>query len=136
MTNTILINIIRAIYQKNNGIAPDTKSLESIVEIVESNGLVTSDKIPSWFLDLWNSILKQQATEKRYFLMSEIIDSDDVYIANFLAEISEILNIDYENYGEGITMKFIHLGIDIFICMEGGNGGCFYQIQAINSINS
>jgi hypothetical protein len=40
--------------------------------------------------------------------------------------------MNYENYGEGIVMKFEPLNLDVFICLEGGPSTCFYQIQLLN----
>jgi hypothetical protein len=40
--------------------------------------------------------------------------------------------MNYENYGKGIVMQFEPLNLDVFICLEGGEGTAFYQIKVLN----
>ncbi|MFB2977696.1 hypothetical protein [Microseira sp. BLCC-F43] len=131
MSNSTLTKIIVELYQKLNSEEPNIAIKESIHEMVESNGLGSYNNIPSWFLDFWQNILNKKPTEKVQFLMSEIVNSD-ADIINFMAELADIINMNYENYGEGIVMKFETLNLDAFICLEGGPSTCFYQIKLLD----
>ena len=131
MSNSNLTSIIIELYQKLNSEDPNIAIKESIHEMVEGNALDSSNNIPSWFIDFWEDILNEKTTDKVYFLFSEIVNPD-ADIINFLAELADVIDMNYENYGEGIVMKFEPLNLDVFICLEGGPSTCFYQIQLLN----
>ncbi|MEH2074782.1 MAG: hypothetical protein V7K57_10385 [Nostoc sp.] len=127
---SIIINLFKKLY----GMEPTTNVIESIHQIVESNGLGSSSAIPNWFIDFWQSILNQKTTNKEYFLISEIVNKN-TDIINFLAELTDVIDMNYENYGEGIVMDFKPLNLNVFICLEGGASTCFYQIKNSGSKN-
>ena len=131
MSNSNLTSIIIDLYQKLNSEEPNIAIKESIHEMVEGNGLDSSNNIPSWFIDFWEDILNEKTTDKVQFLISELVNSD-ADIINFLAELADVIDMNYENYGEGIVMKFETLNLDVFICLEGGPSTCFYQIKLLN----
>jgi len=131
MSHSNLTSIIIEFYQKLNSEEPNIAIKESIHEMVEGNALDSSNNIPSWFIDFWEDILNEKTTDKVYFLFSEIVNPD-ADIINFLAELADVIDMNYENYGEGIVMKFEPLNLDVFICLEGGPSTCFYQIQLLN----
>lgn len=128
MTDSTLKNIVIELYEKINDVEADSNVRAEIDEIIASNDLDNSDKIPQWFLDFWNSIIKRINVEKNYFLTDDILNSEGDII-NFLAELADLIDMNYENYGEGITMKFRPLSKEAFICLEGGAGVCFYEIK-------
>ncbi len=97
--------------------------------MVEGNALDASDNVPAWFIDFWENILNEKTTDKVQFLTRELVNPD---IINFLAELADVMDMNYENYGEGIVMQFEPLNLDLFICLEGGLSTCFYQIKLIN----
>jgi hypothetical protein len=131
MSNSNLTSLIIDIYQKLNSVEPNTAIKESIHEMVESNALDSSHNIPSWFIDFWEDILNEKITDKVQFLFSEVVNAD-ADIINFFAELADVIDMNYENYGEGIVMKFEPLNLDVFICLEGGPSTCFYQIKLLN----
>jgi len=124
------------LYQKLNDKEPDFAIQESIQEMVEGNALDSSDNVPSWFIDFWENILHEKTTDKVQFLSRELVNSDAADIINFLAELADVIDMNYENYGEGIVMQFETLNLDVFICLEGRPSTCFYQIQLINQNKS
>lgn len=131
MNNSTLTSIIIELYKKLNSEEPNIAIQESIYKMVESNGLGSANNIPSWFLEFWENILNKKTTDKVQFLMSELISSEPDII-NFLAELADVIDMNYENYGEGIIMIFKALNLNIFICLEGGPATCFYQIQFLD----
>jgi hypothetical protein len=133
MTDSLLTNMTLELYRKLKSVEPEEKVIEAINEMVESNGLAETENVPFWFLDLWQSILNETSTEKIFFLMSEIVGGKGD-VVNFLAELADVIEMNYDNYGEGIEMVFDSLRIRAFISMEGGGGTGFYQIQFVNDI--
>lgn len=130
MSNSNLTNIIIELYQKLNSKEPKIAIKDSIHEIVESNALDSSDNIPSWFIDFWEDILNEKTTDKVQFLIRELVNPE-ADIINFLTELADVIDMNYENYGEGIVMQFEPLNLDVFICLEGGPSTCFYQIKSL-----
>lgn len=132
MSNSNLTSIIIELYKKLNSEEPNIAIKESIQEMVEGNALDSPNNIPSWFIDFWEDILNEKTTDKVQFLSRELVNSDAPDIINFLAELTDVIDMNYDNYGEGIVMQFEPLNLDVFICLEGGPSTCFYQIKLLN----
>jgi hypothetical protein len=131
MSNSNLTSIIIELYKKLNSEEPNIAIKESIQEMVEGNALDSPNNIPSWFIDFWEDILNEKTTDKVQFLFSELFHPE-ADVINFLAELADVIDMNYENYGEGIVMQFEPLNLDVFICLEGGPSTCFYQIKLLN----
>jgi len=125
MTDSLLANMTIELYRKLKSVEPEARATAAIQEIVKSNGLAETQDIPSWFLDLWQSILNGSSTKKS-FLLSEIVGRKGD-VTNFLAELADVIEMNYDNYGEGTEMVFDSLRIRAFISMEGGNGTGFFR---------
>ena len=121
MEENKLKEVVVEIANKENKNKPD---LSLIQEILENNDLGTNEKIPEWILNFFESILKKETTERVSFDF-RIDGKGDIY--NFLAELEDILEIDIDDYGEGIEMRFNNLGMYGFISFEGDT----YQVRKL-----
>lgn len=127
-----MLQMFLKLYEKLNKVKPDAKAQELIQEAINSNNLDSPENIPQWFLDFWRKVIGEQTMEKQYFMASDILNTD-VDLINFLAELADVIDMNYDNYGEGITITFKPLHLNAFICMEGGPGVCFYEIKSIDN---
>ncbi|MBD2767940.1 hypothetical protein IC235_08540 [Hymenobacter sp. BT664] len=132
MGNLNLASIVIELYQKLKGEEAGIDIKESIYEIIEGNALDLPINVPPWFMDFWKNILNKNTTNKINFLSKELVNTN-ADIINFLAELASVIDMNYENYGEGIVMRFEALNLDVFICLEGGPSTCFYRIKLLNS---
>ncbi|HLM53362.1 MAG TPA: hypothetical protein VK325_07215 [Pseudoxanthomonas sp.] len=130
MSNVNLTGIFVELYRKLKGKEPTIAFKESIQEIVENNALESSDNIPAWFIKFWEDMLSGKTGEVRFLFRDLFHPEADV--VNFMAELANVIDMNYENYGEGIVMQFEPLNLDVFICFEGGPSSCFYKIRLLN----
>jgi hypothetical protein len=114
MSSLSLISIIIELYQKLNGKEPNMSIKESIQEMIEGNALDLPNNTPSLFIGFWENILNGNTTGKIEFLFKELVNPN-ADIINFLTELADVIDMNYENYGEGIIMQFEPLNLDVFM---------------------
>lgn len=122
------------LYEQINGEYPDDKTSHLFREIIVDNGLDNDEAAPEWFLSLWRALVNGTKVERTYFNIDEILAHNGVDIVNFLAELSEMIDIGYENYGEGIVMNLKPSEVKVFISFEGPCGKCFYEIDILPDV--
>lgn len=131
-TTKALEQLLVQIIEELQGEKLDKHQLAALRDILENNGLDRDEHVPDWFTTLWSRILLGQAVEKSYFPLRELFGGE-VDIVNFLAELSDLIDMEYENYGEGIEMNIEQLNAQVFISLEGKGDNGFYHLAPIDS---
>lgn len=116
MVRTLVISLVELANQKV--ISEEGKQL--IDTWLEENDLLDEQRVPEWFIHLLVAITERRETDKTYYKTAET-DGD---VFNLLAELSEILVAEWDDYGEGIEIYFPHLDLNVFISRESD----FYRV--------
>ena len=113
-----------AIHSANFGRCDETERV--ISEILFDYDLEDDDKMPDWFLKLVDRLLAKKEIEFEF----ESVGSE---IASVLAELEEELGWQVDDYGEGIVIDFLKMGLRVEISREhrlaNGEGGCSCSIS-------
>ncbi|MBO0591276.1 hypothetical protein I2486_07625 [Cellulophaga sp. E16_2] len=116
----MLESLIIDLFEKVNRKTITQENIDIIVTLLEENNLDDVTMVPIWFTDLFKSIL-QQENVPRTFYRREIHQGD---ITNFLAELEELINAEWNDCGEAVEVFFPN--INMFVCIS--SEGNFYEI--------
>lgn len=97
---------------------------KELEEIISSNELDIDRNVPSWLLDFFTAILEGRETGRVKYSLNKNESGD---VINFLAELEEILEADWDDYGEGIEIVFPKLKMYGHISRESG----LYEVRGI-----
>ncbi len=85
-------------------------------KLLEADGFDIEKDIPNWLIHFFLSIqTKKEIYEKFRFQNSKTCDPFDL-----IEELSNLINFEYTNNGEDLTMKFKNLRIEGYISIESG----------------
>lgn len=125
MNNSTLLKLLVGLAEVQHNKEVDNDLEKQLYEMIYSNDLEEDEFVPSWLFDIFNAVLHQQSIEKTYFEFDKSKYGD---VINFLAELEDVIDIEYDDYGEGMTFKFSKINMYVFINREGRN---FYTIKKV-----
>ena len=117
----MLKNTTIKFYEVVNGEAASSSIQDLINNLIEENDLESSDKVPTWLLRWMNGVINQETINRTSYRY----DPSQGDISNFIAELEDLINADWNDYGEAVEVKFTNLGIQACISTEGN----FYEIS-------
>lgn len=117
----MLKNLIIALYEKVNLKKVSEETQKLIVEILEENDLDKQDKIPLWFQECLEAILAQKVVGRTHY----DYDSKQGDVTNLIAELEDIIEADWNDYGEAVEVTFPNLNMKACISTEGN----FYEVS-------
>ena len=97
----------------------------SIAEILANNGV--GSEAPTWFVDLWQSVLHGRAAAREHFPSRDMGDT-----ANALAELDQVMPGGPRGLRGGDRACLPARRGRVFICREGMDGTHFYEVLALN----
>ncbi|MFN3151711.1 hypothetical protein [Bremerella sp.] len=119
-----LLSKILAVHRANYEPGDETEKV--IGEILDDYGLEQSENVPEWFLTLLDGLLAREPMTLEF----KRVGSE---IASVLAELEEELGWQVDDYGEGIVIDFLKMGLRVEISREhrlsNGEGGCSCSIS-------
>jgi hypothetical protein len=121
MLKQLIINLYEAV---NNKTASD--DIHSLIDdLLEENDLIDPNKVPNWFVEFIKNIIAKQPVDKTYYKY----DSSKGDISNFIAGLEDLIDADWNDYGEAIEVDFTNLNIHAYISSEGN----YYEIICIKN---
>jgi len=119
MLKQLIIDLYEAV---NSKIAsPDIHAL--IDDLLEENDLSTNEKVPLWFIDFIKNILHRKSINRTFFQY----DPNQGDISNLIAELEDLIDAEWNDYGEAVEVTFCNLNLYACVSTEGN----FYEIKTI-----
>ena len=101
-------------------------TLEMLEEIVIDNELEEDKMVPECLIKWIDDIIDQKENLKQPFVFDKTLHGD---VINFLAELEDVMSIEYEDFGEGMNFTFNCLGMSSLINREGKS---YYSTQLLD----
>lgn len=114
---------ITQLYQLTNKQVASESVQQQIEDILVENELDTPENVPSWFTDFLDALINKTTTEK----VKTAYNSEEGDTANLLAELEDIIDADWNDYGEVVEVKFSTLNLHAIISAEDD----FFQVKPL-----
>ncbi len=92
--------------------------------LVEENDLGTSEQVPQWLLDCFTAVVELRAVPRTRYTY----DRNEGDVANFVAELEDLIDADWDDYGEAVVAVFPALKMRVLMSTEGN----FYEVQRLD----
>ena len=98
---TALKSVLRELAIKQNDPFDSLLFTAQLQEAIESNGLADSRRIPDWLVLFFDALLTGKIVPRTPYTYNRISRGD---VSNFLAELEDILTLQWEDEGEQVAL--------------------------------
>jgi hypothetical protein len=119
----MLKKLIVALYSLQTKQAADSNIVAEIDRILTENNLEKEDTTPDWLVSLFAAIVERKIVLKTYFKY----DAKKGDVANFIAELEDLIPAQWNDYGEAVEVFFDKIDLNVVISSEGN----FYKVSTV-----
>ncbi|MCI5072778.1 hypothetical protein MRY82_07565 [bacterium] len=104
----------------NNKYQPD--KLEILIHnIAQDSNLHIDANVPKWLIEIFYALCTNKAIKETRLITAYYNYSKEGRVRNFLAELEDILEGEWDDFGGGITLVLFNINMKVFISFESSS---------------